>query len=155
MQIERTVSPIERARKFNLASLANDVEFSIAEYKQNRLTEREKNILLAASKYLGVILDCEVCEKPRYMGAGAKLKTLQQSSFVHRAWECSGIPLPKNQREHGALFENFVITLEKMAKREPINNIGEDNVNNTEKLFSTAGELMLREVHVSSLYDRG
>ena len=153
--------PLERARVFSIGTLADEVEFSVAEYKKGieRISEKEKNSLLAAKGFLENILNFERNEMGRNgtrinMGALPRLELLEASGSITDAWIRSEVPFPKNDDEFEQELQAFIQTLESMATRKSIEEIGRHKVDNIEKLFSTLGELALRKIHVSSLHDR-
>lgn len=153
--------PMELARAFSLGTLANEVEFSVEEYKKGvtRLTEKEKDSLLAAKSFLENILNFERDEMGRNgtrvkRGALPKLELLEASGSIVNAWIRSEIPFPKSDEEFEHELQLFVHTLEKMAGGKAIVEVGMERINNIKRLFSTLGEMALRKVHVSSLYDR-
>ena len=155
------VQPMEEARAFRIGTLSDEVEFSIAEYKKGieRISEKEKNSLLAAKEFLEEILNFERSEMGRNgertpMSALPKLQLLEASGSIGDAWIKSEIPFPKSDEEFERTLQTFIETLESIAMKKTIEEIGEEKVINVEKLFFTLAEITLRKVHVSPLYDR-
>lgn len=160
-KMKEYIHPMERARAFGLGTLANEVESSIAEYKKRgkEVAEREKVYLVAGKDFLQEILEFEKGEMGRNgmrhrMGALPRLELLEASGSIIVAWVKSEIPFPKNDDEFYQELHVFIKTLESMAERKAIKDIGKKKIANVEKLFSTLGEIALRKVHVSSLHDR-
>ena len=147
-----------KARTFNIGVLANEVEFCIGIYKNGGLKEEGKKCLLIGKEFLEDILNFEREKKnPEYArvrGALPKLELLEASGSVIDAWIQSEVPFPENDEDYENELNVFIKTLDDIAQEKQIEEIGNQNVDNVEKLFSTLGMMVLKEIHVSSLYDR-
>jgi len=149
---------IDWAKIFSIGTLANEVEYSIAVYKDGGIVEKEKEILLAGVEFLNSVLEFEIERKKpngqRIKGALPKLELLKASGSIVDAWIKSEIPFPKSDDEFEKELNTFIKALEDMALKKSVEAIGIEKINNVERLFSTLGEMALRKVHTSALYDR-
>lgn len=141
----------ERSRWFSYGTLANELGSSIAEYKKNRLTEREKIYFLAARNFLDRIIKFEENQEGPW-GAREKLDLLYDAGILIDSWIASDVIFPKNDEAYLNTLIKYRNCMEEIYNTQKSSE--EKIISNIEKIFDKMGDICLHKVHHCSVHDQ-
>jgi len=146
----------EKARWFSYSTLANELGSSIAEYKKDRVTEREKIYFLVVRDFLDRVIKFKKIEENQEE-PGEKLRALVRLDFLYDtgilidSWIASDVSFPKNDEEYLTKLIKYRNCMGEIYNTQKSSD--EKTISDIEKIFSKMGDICLSRVHHSSLHD--
>jgi len=141
---------LERAGWSSYGNLADELVFSIAEYKKGRIAEREKIYFLAVRDFLDRIIFYEK-NKEKPMKICDSLSFLEGNGIFNDSWIASDVSFPKNDEEYLTTLIKYRNCIEEIYNTQKSSD--EKTIGDIEKIFDKMGDISLHRIHKCSLHD--